>query len=126
MGLSTTEILVIVIIILVLFGAKKIPELARSLGRASYEFKKAKEDILKETRELADAAENAAENADKTDKNDNPQAWFSEKYRQKEENFFRPDYKMIPPEEAGGFLCERTAVYFNGLGKTKPRWRAAS
>ena len=74
MGLNFTEILVIFIVILLLFGAKKLPDLARSLGRASYEFKKAKEDILKETRELADAAENAAENADKTDKNDNPQA----------------------------------------------------
>jgi sec-independent protein translocase protein TatA len=61
MGLSTTEILVIVIIILVLFGAKKIPELARSLGRASYEFKKAKEDIANEVK----AAEEEAASEDK-------------------------------------------------------------
>ena len=60
MGLSTTEILVIVIIILVLFGAKKIPELARSLGRASYEFKKAKEELLKDTEDLKEAAEQKA------------------------------------------------------------------
>ena len=61
MGLSMTEILVIIAVILILFGAKKIPELARSLGRASYEFKKAKEDLVKETRELQDAAaDNAA------------------------------------------------------------------
>ena len=56
MGLSTSEILVIVIIILVLFGAKKIPELARSLGRASYEFKKAKEDIINEVKAAEDEA----------------------------------------------------------------------
>ena len=61
MGLSTTEILVIVIIILVLFGAKKIPELARSLGRASYEVKKAKEDIANEVK----AAEEEAASEDK-------------------------------------------------------------
>jgi sec-independent protein translocase protein TatA len=67
MGLSLTEILVIFIVILLLFGVKKLPELARSLGRASYEFKKAKEDILKETKELADASEKAAE-AEDTDK----------------------------------------------------------
>ena len=67
MGLSLTEILVIFIVILLLFGAKKLPELARSLGRASYEFKKAKDDILKETKELADASEKAAE-AEDTDK----------------------------------------------------------
>lgn len=64
MGLSMTEILVIIAVILILFGAKKIPELARSLGRASYEFKKAKEDLVKETRELQDAAEDNAEAAD--------------------------------------------------------------
>ena len=68
MGLSLTEILVIFLVILLLFGAKKLPELARSLGRASYEFKKAKDDILKETRELADASEKAAETEDKADK----------------------------------------------------------
>ena len=64
MGLSMTEILVIIAVILILFGAKKIPELARSLGRASYEFKKAKEDLVKETRELQDAAVDNAEAAD--------------------------------------------------------------
>ena len=68
MGLSLTEILVIFLVILLLVGAKKLPELARSLGRASYEFKKAKDDILKETRELADASEKAAETEDKADK----------------------------------------------------------
>jgi sec-independent protein translocase protein TatA len=61
MGLSTTEILVIVILVLVLFGAKKIPELARSLGRASYEFKKAKEDLVNDAKEAAEAGEKAAE-----------------------------------------------------------------
>lgn len=62
------EILVILILVLVVFGAKKIPELARSLGRASYEFKKAKEDLVKETRELQDAAENNAGAADQAEK----------------------------------------------------------
>ena len=61
------EILIILIVVLILFGAKKIPELARSLGRASYEFKKAKEDIVKETRELQDAAENNAQASDKAE-----------------------------------------------------------
>lgn len=61
------EILIILIVVLILFGAKKIPELARSLGRASYEFKKAKEDLVKETRELQDAAENHAEASGKTE-----------------------------------------------------------
>ena len=68
MGLSLTEILIIFVVILLLFRAKKLPEQARSLGRASYEFKKAKEDILKETRELADASEKAAEQEDNSGK----------------------------------------------------------
>ena len=60
MGLSLTEILVIAAVILLLFGAKKIPEVARSLGRASYEFKKAKQDLIRESQEVTDAAEKKA------------------------------------------------------------------
>ena len=37
--LGFREILIILVIILVLFGAKRIPELARSLGRGITEFK---------------------------------------------------------------------------------------
>ena len=60
MGLSLTEILVIFVAILLLFGAKRIPEIARALGRASHEFKKAKDDIINETEELRSAAEKRA------------------------------------------------------------------
>ena len=60
MGLSLTEILVIFVAILLLFGAKRIPEIASALGRASHEFKKAKDDIITETEELRDAAEKRA------------------------------------------------------------------
>lgn len=48
MGLGTTEILIIVLVIILLFGAKKIPEIARALGKASNEFQKAKENIAEE------------------------------------------------------------------------------
>ena len=34
------QIVIVVLIVAVLFGAKKIPELARSLGKAKGEFKK--------------------------------------------------------------------------------------
>ena len=50
--------------ILIVFGAKRIPELARAMGRASYEFKKAKESLSLESQELMTAAENAAEKED--------------------------------------------------------------
>ena len=39
-GIGIQELLVILFVILLLFGAKKLPELARSLGKAVGEFKK--------------------------------------------------------------------------------------
>jgi sec-independent protein translocase protein TatA len=39
--LGTTEIVLIVLAIVVLFGGKKIPELAKGLGASLKEFKKA-------------------------------------------------------------------------------------
>ncbi|MFH1404307.1 MAG: twin-arginine translocase TatA/TatE family subunit [Candidatus Altiarchaeota archaeon] len=41
MMLGTPELLVILLIILLLFGGKRLPELARSLGLAKKEFEKA-------------------------------------------------------------------------------------
>ncbi len=42
---GTPEILIILLIILVFFGAKKIPELAQGLGKGIREFRKAAKDI---------------------------------------------------------------------------------
>lgn len=44
-GLGTQEIILIAIVILVLFGAKKIPDLMSGLGKGIKEFKKASRDI---------------------------------------------------------------------------------
>lgn len=52
MSLGIQEIALILIVILLLFGGKRIPELARAFGKASYEFKKAKETIKKEAEEI--------------------------------------------------------------------------
>ncbi len=46
------EVLLILFIILLLFGAKKLPELSRSLGKSLGEFKKGKEDLEKEIRSV--------------------------------------------------------------------------
>lgn len=44
-GLGTTELIVILVILLVLFGGAKLPSLAKGLGQSIKEFKKAsKED----------------------------------------------------------------------------------
>ena len=42
------EFIIVIIAVLMLFGANKIPELARGLGKGMKEFKKATEDIKKE------------------------------------------------------------------------------
>jgi sec-independent protein translocase protein TatA len=39
-SLGVGEILIILAVVLLLFGAKRLPEIARSLGRSSNEFKK--------------------------------------------------------------------------------------
>ncbi|MCI0532055.1 MAG: twin-arginine translocase TatA/TatE family subunit [candidate division Zixibacteria bacterium] len=40
-NIGMQELIVILVILLLLFGAKKIPELARGLGRGIHEFKRA-------------------------------------------------------------------------------------
>lgn len=42
------EMFIIFLIVLLLFGAKKLPELARGLGKSMGEFKRAKEDFERE------------------------------------------------------------------------------
>ncbi|MDD5729364.1 MAG: twin-arginine translocase TatA/TatE family subunit [Victivallales bacterium] len=59
------EIALICLIVLLFFGSKRIPEIARSLGKASHEFKKAKNEIMKESEAMLDAAEKDAEKKSK-------------------------------------------------------------
>ena len=49
--ISGSEVFIILVVVLVLFGAKKIPELAKGLGKGMREFKKATEDIKREINE---------------------------------------------------------------------------
>jgi sec-independent protein translocase protein TatA len=44
-NLGAGEIILILLVILILFGAKKIPELAQGLGKGMKEFKKSLRDI---------------------------------------------------------------------------------
>lgn len=44
-NLGATEIILIVIAILILFGAKKIPEFAKGIGKGMKEFKKAVKEV---------------------------------------------------------------------------------
>jgi sec-independent protein translocase protein TatA len=51
------DVLIILLIVLILFGAKKLPDLARGLGQSMNEFRKAREDI---SRELHDEGASSA------------------------------------------------------------------
>lgn len=53
-GLGGGELVVVVVAILILFGAKRIPEFAKGLGKGIHEFKKA-------SREVTDEIERAGE-----------------------------------------------------------------
>lgn len=55
MHFGTPEIVGIVVIVLLLFGAKKLPELGRSLGQGIKEFRKSSKDILEDKDEDKDA-----------------------------------------------------------------------
>lgn len=43
-GLGTTELIIIAVILLVLFGGKKLPELGKGIGSAIKEFRKSFDD----------------------------------------------------------------------------------
>ena len=44
-GLGTPELIAIVLVVFLLFGAKKLPELARGIGKSLGEFKKARSEF---------------------------------------------------------------------------------
>jgi len=63
MNIGTQEMILIVIVALVLFGGKKLPEIARGLGRGIREFKDASDDIK---REISDQINNFDKELDVT------------------------------------------------------------
>ncbi|MHC4944065.1 MAG: Sec-independent protein translocase subunit TatA/TatB [Planctomycetota bacterium] len=64
-GLGPTELIVILAIVFLLFGAKKIPQLARGLGKGITEFKRG----LKDTSKVDDDADEIPEDT-KDEKNE--------------------------------------------------------
>ncbi|CAN5737936.1 hypothetical protein BH11VER1_BH11VER1_08490 [soil metagenome] len=57
--LGTPEMIIIAVLVLVLFGAKKLPTFARSLGKSMGEFKKAREEFETELTRSADETVNS-------------------------------------------------------------------
>ena len=58
--MGTTEILLIVFAILLLFGARKLPELARGLGSSVNEFKKGMAEGVKDDKHTSSEVKSAA------------------------------------------------------------------
>ena len=68
-NLGTSEIIIIVFVILLLFGGKKIPELMRGLGKGVRSFKEGMEDIKNEIdRPVSDETKKSDSSAANTNK----------------------------------------------------------
>lgn len=57
------ELILIILVIVLLFGGKKIPELMRGLGQGVKEFKKAKDDISSESSKNNDEKSKNSDNS---------------------------------------------------------------
>lgn len=55
-GIGTWEILLIFLVVLLVFGAKRIPEIAKGMGKGITEFKRAVRDVKDEIETSADAS----------------------------------------------------------------------
>jgi sec-independent protein translocase protein TatA len=64
MSLGPWEIALVILVIIILFGGKKLPELARGLGLGLREFKKAKQEIKDEVKNVTDEVEDAEKEVD--------------------------------------------------------------
>ncbi|MEA2107740.1 MAG: twin-arginine translocase TatA/TatE family subunit [Bacteroidota bacterium] len=62
--ISGQEIFIILLVVLLLFGANKIPEIARGLGKGMREFRKAADDIKREMNNHTDDIKKDLKNMD--------------------------------------------------------------
>jgi sec-independent protein translocase protein TatA len=60
-SIGMPELLIILLVVLLLFGAKRLPELARGLGKGIREFKDATKNVEKEFKELEKGEEEKKE-----------------------------------------------------------------
>ncbi len=58
-GIGTTEVILIVLVILLLFGAKRIPELMKSMGKGVKNFKEGMKEVEKDINATDDSAKDS-------------------------------------------------------------------
>ena len=63
-SLGGPEIILILLFVLIFFGAKKLPDLAKGLGQGIREFRKAAKDVQEEVEKEAHKIEDAAKTSD--------------------------------------------------------------
>ncbi|MBN8588251.1 MAG: twin-arginine translocase TatA/TatE family subunit [Rhodothermia bacterium] len=85
-NIGSTEIIVIALVIFIFFGAKRLPEIARGLGKGIGEFKKATRDIQNELNVQADDYQ----------------------YQQQQQNYNQPP-QIQPPQPPTGQTQPRTS-----------------
>ncbi|HUN55564.1 MAG TPA: twin-arginine translocase TatA/TatE family subunit [Smithella sp.] len=94
---SMQDILVIAVVALVVVGPKKLPELARTLGKGFSEFKKATEGI---TDELKEALKEEAKPANTAEPEYDGTPKYALNLEVEPEHDLAPQSSATPPEEA--------------------------
>jgi sec-independent protein translocase protein TatA len=64
MSLGPWEIVLIILVIILIFGGKKIPELARGLGKGLHEFKKTTREIKDEVDTVTEDVKSSVDNTE--------------------------------------------------------------
>jgi TatA/E family protein of Tat protein translocase len=110
-GISGGEIFIILLLVLLLFGPKKIPEIARTIGKGINEVKKVQRDINAEINRYADEIEKPVKQVE----ND------LDKFK---DNYYNPDEGYVPPyaqpkTNAGEEQEETTAVESSDYSEQK-------
>jgi len=74
LDIGATEILLILIVALIIWGPRRIPEIARTLGRMVHNLRKATFDLTKEVTKEIDAEEKGSPLQPRENKGDNTKA----------------------------------------------------
>jgi TatA/E family protein of Tat protein translocase len=78
-GLGMQELLVILAIVMLLFGGKKLPEVGRNLGKAIRGFKQAEDETMKELKKAAEGGDPSTGSGQEDEANDSETGEEAEK-----------------------------------------------